>query len=800
MAGTLVLHTSPITQKEGFALLNHANIAVSLQREETLTAFLATQPTFTPVKVINDALDLRLTHTSYWLQLDIDNQSNQSLWFIDMSGSLSRQVKLYIGEWVSVNDSAMLSSNNMRHHHVEHYQAQTILNRARSIKYALSLSPHKRYRLYFHIQDHHTPLIIDSRLYDSATFLDKVSLFYPLYGVVLGGLVTLALYNLLYFFYLRDSSFLALSIFIFSFLIEMGNHSGLWYYFSWTRDYLSLTGHSAAFIAISAAIFIACHWLNLKAYLPTTALLARIMLGVSLSFIPIHLYWEMGTVFAGLLALSLLVSFFIVFIIRFKQGFRFNLSQNIAVFLVLLAFVPTLLRGAGLIDNVPLLSDGMYFVLLLALILLSLTQAEQVRINSERAERKAASTQAKDEFLTTMSHELRTPMNAVVNAGRLLQRTSLDKVQTNYVSRLNLSSQHMLTLINDILDLARLDSHLLQLESTPFHLTKDVLMPAKQLLQAQAEKKQLYLWLDNQSQLTDQYIIGDPTRLRQILINLLNNAIKFTEQGEVQLSIKQQAVYQPPIGHQQNHCSLTFLVRDTGIGISTEQQAQLFKPFSQVDSSISRQYGGSGLGLAICQKLVQSMGGVLTLESQLHQGSCFLFTLEFPLAEIKPQLIFSQQTSHLVDVAVNTETTSQQNKEAAVLNTEPPMALAKYLILLVDDDEMNRFFGRELLASLGVRIELAESGEQALEKLRSQVFDLVFMDISMPKMDGYETTQQIRQALQQTKLPIIALTAHAIAGERERCLQAGMNDYLTKPFDLEQLEQMLVTTLSPTGT
>ncbi|HHC74950.1 MAG TPA: response regulator, partial [Thiothrix sp.] len=587
-------------------------------------------------------------------------------------------------------------------------------------------------------------------------------------------------YNLFYFFYLRDSSFFALSIFIFGFLIEMGNHAGLWYYFSVTRSYIGVTGHSAAFIALSAAIFIAYHWLNLQHYFPKMVLYARLMMAVSLGLIPVHLYWGFGTVFAGALALSLVLIFLLVFILRFRQGFRFNLSQNIAVFLVLLAFLPTLLRGIGLIDNVPLLSDGIFFVLLLALLLLSLTQAEQVRIKSENAERIAATTRAKDEFLTTMSHELRTPMNAVVNAGRLLQRTNLNKAQANYVARLNVSSQHMLILINDILDLARLDSHLLQLESIPFHLANDVLIPAEQLLQAQAEKKQLSLLLDDQSQLTDQPILGDPTRLRQILINLLNNALKFTEQGEVQLSIQQQTMTHSSIDPHTNHCRLTFSVRDTGIGMSAEQQTQLFKPFSQADSSISRQYGGSGLGLAICQKLVQNMGGVLALESRLHQGSCFFFTLDFPLAETVPQVIAPQQPSSTsktlnpVTQMVDSEATIQHTQalEQAVVHPPlaPPIALGESLILLVDDDEMNRFFGRELLASLGVQIELADSGEQALAKLRSQAFDLVFMDVSMPKMDGYETTQRIRRDLQQTQLPIIALTAHAITGERERCL------------------------------
>lgn len=757
----ITLYEHHIEQTQGLAVLHQARIFTTSDHQQSLEQLLALKPTFTPVKVINDTLDLRLTQSSYWLQLDLDNQSTQTQWFIETSGSLSRNITLYVGE-LQTNNTTSPSD----------YQKQTILPHARFIKYALHLAPQKQYRLYFHIRDRQAPLIIDTRLYASQPFLEKIMLFYPLYSTVVGGLLTLALYNLLYFFYLRDSSFLALSILIIGFVIELGSHSGFWYYFPFTRYYFSFIGNSAAFITIAAAVYIGCNWLSLQKYLPKAAYLARTIIGICLILIPIHLYWGYGTSFAGLLALSLMIIFLVIIVIRYRQGFRFNISQQVAVALVCLAFIPTLLRGAGLIDNVPLLTDSMYFILLLALILLSLTQAEQVRIKTENAERIAATTQAKDEFLTTMSHELRTPMNAVVNAGRLLQRTPLNNTQNNYVARLNISSQHMLALINDILDLARLDSHLLQLESIPFCLKDDVLIPVEQLLQEHAHKKQLRLIIDNQSQLSTQQLLGDPTRLRQILINLLNNAIKFTEEGEIRLSIHKQI----PTDNRYNeqHYHLQFVISDTGIGISPEQQEKLFKPFSQADSSISRQYGGSGLGLAICQKLVQNMGGSLTLESAVNQGSRFFFTIAFT----------QQQTS----AALSTNTNDPIEKTSASLDN--------CRILLVDDDEMNRFFGRELIASLGVNIDVADSGEQALAKLRSQTFDLVFMDVSMPTMDGYETTRRIRHDLQQTHLPVIALTAHAIAGERERCLQAGMNDYLTKPFEIVQLEQAIQNTLS----
>lgn len=306
-----------------------------------------------------------------------------------------------------------------------------------------------------------------------------------------------------------------------------------------------------------------------------------------------------------------------------KQGYALPKSLIIATLSFCFAGLPLILIAIGVMEHHPRMNDLFLAATLVSLLLLSFTQAENIRLKNAHHERSDASNQAKDEFLTTMSHELRTPMNAVVSAGRLLKLTPLSNPQTEYVSRLNHSSSHMLSLVNDLLDLARADHQQLQIEEVPFKLD-ETLNTLKQLLHAAAKKKHLELTLNNHFLSLNKQLIGDPTRLNQVLLNLLNNAIKFTHRGEVSLTIT-------PVEIKPDQASLHFAINDTGIGMTTAQLDKLFQPFTQAESSTNRQYGGSGLGLAISQKLVKRMGGDLAVSSVYEQGSNFNFTLSFPL-------------------------------------------------------------------------------------------------------------------------------------------------------------------------
>lgn len=741
---TLVLTDESAHRHQPLHLLDYAQMMEDPAGEFALTDVLEQAAAFQEVNIGNGKLDLNLTHSAYWMRLNIHNQSGKEDWYFTLPGSLSRKVQLYLGSGEG-SDAFVL---------------QDLLPNSRTIQYRLSLTEGGLYQVYFRLADRHAPLVIEPRLRSARQMLAEVMTLYPLYSFVIGGLLTLAVYNLLYFISLRDRSFLALSVFILGFVLELGNHSGVWYYFSGFRHYLGDTGSAFGLMALAASISLVINWLELRRYLPSFCQFFRIAFWFCWLLIPIQGWLGYGTVFAGGMALLMLAAFVVIAVLRYRQGFRFPFMLRIGILLVLISIIPTLLRAVGLVDDVPLLTDGMYFVLLLALVMLSLTQAEQVRMKGEHAERIAATNKAKDEFLTTMSHELRTPMTAVVNAGQLLRKTPLNTTQKEYVSRLNTSSRHMLALINDILDLARLDSQLLEVESIPFQLEK-VLQQVNHLLGEHAREKGLCFTLDNRFHPLKKQLQGDPTRLRQVLLNLLGNAIKFTRQGEVSLTVIPRDVTA-------DSASLLFEVRDTGIGMTAEQQQKLFQPFSQVDSSTAREYGGSGLGLVISQKLVRRMGGELEVVSQPGQGSCFFFTLTLPL---QLSAVEDDSVDRVPDVAV---------------------PLDGFRVLLVDDEEMNRFFGSKLIGSLGVKVEVADSGMAALDLLEGQTFDLVFMDVSMPEMDGYETTRRIRAQPRFADLPVIALTAHAISGERERCLDAGMDDYLTKPFEVEQLQMVIL--------
>ncbi len=554
---------------------------------------------------------------------------------------------------------------------------------------------------------------------------------------------------------------------------------------------------------------------------------------------------------------------------------------------------------------VPQMKDGQYVGQVAVFQDISERKANE-RLISESRDAAEAASRAKSEFLANMSHEIRTPMNAVIGLSHLALETDLNDRQRNYLSKIHSSAKSLLGVINDILDFSKIEAGHLSLDRREFDLD-DILNQVTSAVALPAAQKDLELLIAESGRLPAR-LVGDPMRLTQVLTNLASNAVKFTEQGEVVIGVE--ALQQHGL-----HLLMRFYVRDTGIGISTEQQGKLFASFSQADASTTRKYGGTGLGLAICKRLVELMGGSIGVESELGRGSVFYFTVTLDVSNASKQdavwaaqdlvgrrvlvvddnptarevlqemlrslgiqadavdsgeaclnalrrhdaddpyafvlldwrmpgldglatfaalrqdrAILNQPTVLLVtaygqdmvldEVSLRQLVVLQKpvspstlldgmlnaigNKEvltrapvAARRAWETSQQLKGARVLLAEDNGVNRLVASEMLARLGVEVTHAANGQEAVAAVLAQPFELVLMDVQMPLLDGYSASRRIRAEHPHLHLPIVALTAHAMAGDRERCLDAGMDDYLTKPLDPDELYAMLVKWVRP---
>lgn len=386
-----------------------------------------------------------------------------------------------------------------------------------------------------------------------------------------------------------------------------------------------------------------------------------------------------------------------------------------------------------------------------------LKRTEDFMLAMQKAE---LANQSKSQFLANMSHEIRTPMNAIMGLSHLVLKTELSNKQRDYIEKISSSSETLLRIINDILDFSKVEAGEIELEQRQFSL-EEIVSHIESSTDTLAKSKRLSIKYEIPEN-TPRHYIGDSLRLNQILLNLVSNAIKFTERGEIVISAQLLSAVD-------NSARLAFSVKDPGIGISPEQQTKLFQSFSQADVSTTRKYGGTGLGLVISKSLVELMGGCISVESECGKGSTFSFEVDMALPD--------------ADIGSNYEKVSD--------NSQIVPQLTGRRLLLVEDNQVNKYIAEKMLLELGAYVVHACDGIEALTVIKTQSFDCVLMDCQMPNMDGYTATKKIREYTEFAHVPIIALTADAMLDEVKYALSVGMNDHIAKPISIDVMSSTL---------
>lgn len=483
-----------------------------------------------------------------------------------------------------------------------------------------------------------------------------------------------------------------------------------------------------------------------------------ILFSLTVIVFPVNIFTQYIPIFRILTVIFAMYTSYIliVAVVQKIQGARILLAGGVFLFLSIISDV---IYQQGLLDHYFFFrSDFGYIVFICSqsfLLMMRYTnafnQTEQLLTSVERAE---SATQAKSQFLAKMSHEIRTPLNGILGVVQLLGKTKLSQLQKSYLKLVDDSSASLLNIINDILDLSKVEAGKMSLEEKSFNL-ETLIQGVISLYDAQASQKSVKLSLKYDANLA-KFFIGDPYRLNQVLLNLINNAIKFTDHGAVNIHVTGTRLAS-------TRACLEIKVNDSGIGIQPDVLETLFDPFKQADESTTRKYGGTGLGLAISKQIIELMGGSISAQSEPQIGSSFIVLLS-----LKRDESLHQEESVVCGYADDAVTTS-----------------AKLLghVLVVDDSEINRIIAQHMLEDFGLTVAIAENGQEALDQLQKQTFDLILMDCEMPIMDGYEASRKIRSMQSRDeRTPIVALTADAFDENRKKCKEAGMDGFLSKPI------------------